>query len=66
MGMHRSGRAEVEQYWSQGIDATDWVLEVLEGGGNSGRTVSIGSLRPCWVRWPTHGYQLSGDPRTGG
>lgn len=49
MGMHRSGRAEVEAYWSQSIGPTDWILEALEVGGTRnepwllGRSTIVGS-----------------------
>jgi len=49
MGTHRSGRAEVQQYWSQGLGATDWLLEVVEVGGARdapwvlGRSVVVGN-----------------------
>jgi hypothetical protein len=33
MGMHKTGRTEVDAYWSQGMGPTDWVLETLEVGG---------------------------------
>ena len=33
MGMHSSGRAEVERYWGQSPSGGDWTLQTLEVGG---------------------------------
>lgn len=33
LGSHHTGRTEVDQYWRQGIPATDWILEVVDVGG---------------------------------
>lgn len=49
MGMNRSGRAQVDQYWSQGMGASDWILEVVEVGGTReapwvlGRSTIVGT-----------------------
>jgi CubicO group peptidase (beta-lactamase class C family) len=49
MGMRRTGREEVDQYWSQGMRATDWILETVDAGGTRdgpwvlGRSTIVGT-----------------------
>lgn len=49
MGMRKSGRAEVEAYWSQSMGTTDWTLETFEVGGTRdepwllGKSTLVGS-----------------------
>ena len=33
MGSHQSGRVDVDRYWSQGMRASDWILEIVDLGG---------------------------------